>query len=442
MIPSGYQDRFAYHFTALHNLKDILKYGLLSTNLKDQKGLPHLNIANSDIQLRRSEMPVTCGPKGFVHDYVPFYFTKRSPMLKSVLKSKNIDQNHIIYFAISISQLLEANTVFTSSSANRNAPPDFYSDPKDLDKLDWNTIDSPKWSYPDELRYAKQAEMLVHGSVPLSSISHIIVWDEHVKEFVGPRIRKHAAGLSVECAFDAHFKHHYFNYPYNVRVSAFTGPISLRKKVKKNIDAVLELGCVNPMYESLDEAIQEIKTNFTCIQELKGIEGLKTDNEMHHEDVGAHTRSVVECVRERLSRYDFTPHEENIIIFSAYLHDIGKGPKSRWPDGIQKVDTEHPVKSLPMLKRILTEDVGGLTADDIRRIHMLVVYDDLFGEIVAKGRDKQQLFEIIENKDDVRMLFIIGLSDMKAINPVLISKNIEKLKELRRQAFEYLENRS
>ncbi|MGQ7112742.1 DarT ssDNA thymidine ADP-ribosyltransferase family protein, partial [Escherichia sp. TWPC-MK] len=35
-------------------------------------------------QHRRSEMRVTCGPGGVVHDYVPFYFTKRSPMLLKV----------------------------------------------------------------------------------------------------------------------------------------------------------------------------------------------------------------------------------------------------------------------------------------------------------------------------------------------------------------------
>ncbi len=49
-------------------------------------------------------------------------------------------------------------------------------------------------------------------------------------------------------------------------------------------------------------------------------------------------------------------------------------------------------KSLPMLKRILIEDFPVLPHDLVRKIIMLVTYDDLLGEIVAKGRDKSQFF--------------------------------------------------
>jgi hypothetical protein len=423
MIPEEHKERFAYHFTAIQNLDDIFKHGLLSTNLKDQMGLQHSNIANADIQNRRSEMPVTCGPKGFVHDYVPFYFTKRSPMLKAVVYSKNIDQYEIVYFAIPISQLLQANTVFTDTAANRNSHPEFYSNPK------------------GKLKSAKMAEMLVHQSVPLTSISHMVVWDEHAKARVGKILKNNnVRGMRVECAFVEYFKPHYFNYPYNNRISRVTGPKSLKAKVERNVEAVIALGCDEPIFDNLDDVISKIEEDFCCIRELAGIEGLETDNEMHYEDVGRHTRRVVKYVRKRLEKYNLSVHEENLVIFSAYLHDIGKGPKSRWPDGIQKVDIEHPVRSLPMLKRILTEDVGGLTHDDIRRIHMLVVYDDLVGEIVAKGRNKQQLFDIVKNKDDVRMLLIIGMSDMKAIDPKWVSENVQNIRDLRQQAFEYLEN--
>ena len=80
MIPNDLKGRFIYHFTSLNNLESIISEGLLSTNLKIDNGVVHENIANNEIQERRKTMKVTCGPQGVVHDYVPFYFAKRTPM--------------------------------------------------------------------------------------------------------------------------------------------------------------------------------------------------------------------------------------------------------------------------------------------------------------------------------------------------------------------------
>ncbi|MGV2842160.1 DarT ssDNA thymidine ADP-ribosyltransferase family protein, partial [Vibrio cyclitrophicus] len=76
MIPNEFKGRFAYHFTSVNNLQSIISDGLLCTNLKIKHGIVHEDIANNDIQKRRSKMEVTCGPRGVVHDYVPFYFAK------------------------------------------------------------------------------------------------------------------------------------------------------------------------------------------------------------------------------------------------------------------------------------------------------------------------------------------------------------------------------
>jgi len=96
-IPSEHRSRYVYHMTHLENLESILQNELLSTNEKTRLGIKHKNIANHGIQNRRAAMNVTCGPRGTVHDYVPFYFCPREPMLLRLLNSKNLDQQLIIY---------------------------------------------------------------------------------------------------------------------------------------------------------------------------------------------------------------------------------------------------------------------------------------------------------------------------------------------------------
>ena len=92
-IPEEFKGRYLYHFTHIDNLPNILRHGLLSYNEKEARGIKHVSIANAGIQNRRASMVVPCGPGGFVHDYVPFYFCSLSLMLLSVVNAKNVDQH-------------------------------------------------------------------------------------------------------------------------------------------------------------------------------------------------------------------------------------------------------------------------------------------------------------------------------------------------------------
>ena len=77
---------------------------------------------------------------------------------------------------------------------------------------------------------------------------------------------------------------------------------------------------------------------------------------------------------------------------------------------------DHPADAIPMLGRILSEDIETLSADEIRRICMLVAYHDIIGECYEKGRDKQQISDLIDSEDDYDMLVAISVADAKAIN--------------------------
>jgi len=442
MIPNGLKGRYVYHFTAIQNLKSIVSDGLLSTNLKVKAELEHRNIANNEIQQRRKKMPVTCGPRGVVHDYVPFYFSKRTPMLLNIVKSKNIDQTDIIYLAIPIEKVLEKNVVFSDASANTISPPNFFDEADDLRKLNFEVIDSWRWSYEGREKNQKMAELLVHEKIEIRDVSHIVVWNTKYKKVVENILSNNKfVEIKVNTDFYNDFRYHYFyDFKKSGRVNIITGPRRLRLLVLKNIDSICRIKNNSEELPCLKSMLEKISINFCCIKELADIDGLETDNPIHKEDVGKHSRTVKKLVKKDKNFNSYTESEKNILLFSALLHDIGKGPKSRWNDGIQKVDDDHPRKSLPMLKRILSEELSGLTRDDIRRIHILVVFDDLVGDIVARGRDKEQLFKIIENKTDVDLLISLGRSDMGAINPDWVDNNYDKIEDLRKEAYEKLES--
>lgn len=52
---------------------------------------------------------------------------------------------------------------------------------------------------------------------------------------------------------------------------------------------------------------------------------------------------------------------------------------------------DHPADAIPMLKRILTEEIESVSDDEIRRLCMLVVYHDIIGDCLLKERESSKL---------------------------------------------------
>lgn len=187
-IPVKYRDRFIYHFTHVENLENIIRSGFVA---KNHPGFPKRvrSVAADSIQARRSSMPVPCGPGGVVHDYVPLYFGAMSPMLLGVIKAGEVEQRDILYFEFPINLVARSGVVFTDASANTNAAPNFFHDESDLDRLDWELIDSRAWGEPDDdKRHRRMAEILVYRQLPLAEASRCVVLDESVKAQLDRRL--------------------------------------------------------------------------------------------------------------------------------------------------------------------------------------------------------------------------------------------------------------
>ena len=419
-IPPEHKGRFMYQFTHLQNLPTILQHGLLSYNEKAARGIGHISIAEESIQARRARMTVPCGPGGVIHDYVPFYFCSRSSMLLAVVNAKNVDQEFLIYLAVPIDILERPECVFTSASANTEVPPIFYSDVSRLVELDWRSIDAPQWSMPsDKEKQARMAEGMVHRSLAVTEISHIIVWSDAIKKMVERQYT--AAGLVAPKTESEKVQRRHFYYTrFNERnkSSIVTGPMILLVRYETTLEAIrtgrAESPPESPQFKGVVDAVEKLKANFALLPELTAIETLETDNKEHCQSVGDHTKQVVAKLLALDSYQTLGDREKSIAILSAYLHDIGKG-KSPRSNGKQKADPDHPARGLRLLVRILTEEFVELSAEDVRQIAMLVCYHDLIGDVIGKGRDRNQILEIVKWPNDFDMLAALCLADVSSL---------------------------
>lgn len=135
--------------------------------------IEHVSIAYESVQGKRARTNVPCGPGGCLHDYVPFYFAPRSPMLYAIHKGlvECPDGQNGLACIVSTTELILAASLgyaFTDGHGIM-ALTNFYDDLSHLDRIDWAVMRSRYWNdtadHPDRKR-RRQAEFLVHKFVP------------------------------------------------------------------------------------------------------------------------------------------------------------------------------------------------------------------------------------------------------------------------------------
>lgn len=175
-----------YHITHVDNLPGLMARGaLLSDTLIRQLGLAPRNIAYGNIKARRAATAVTLPPHGMVSDYVPFYFCPRSPMLYAVhggqVSGYEGGQANVVHLVAEAEALVASGAICVHTEGHAAMQPiAFHPGCEGLSRLDWPLIRSGSWgNTPDDgdRKRRKQAEFLVHGSVPWTAISHVGVID-------------------------------------------------------------------------------------------------------------------------------------------------------------------------------------------------------------------------------------------------------------------------
>ena len=146
-----------YHITHVDNLPGIIADGGLRccADLR-QSGVGYRNIAYTHIQDRRARTHVPSGPRGVLHDYVPFYFAPRSPMLYTISRGNVATyaegQQPVVYMVSTVQAVHAAGLgfVFTDGHATIMTSA-FYDDSVHLDQIDWTLMRSRYWNDTDSV---------------------------------------------------------------------------------------------------------------------------------------------------------------------------------------------------------------------------------------------------------------------------------------------------
>ena len=197
-----------YHITPINNLSSILNLGGLVANsrLKQEK-INYQDISYEHIQDRRGRTPVPCGAGGYLHDYVPFYFAPRSPMLYTINRGNVLNyqggQNLVIYLVADINTI-EAEGLdfaFTDGHAAMDYT-SFFTDLEDLEyEIDWDIMEEKYWSNTDDdpdRKRRRQAEFLVHHFFPWHLIREIGVMNTKIQIKVREILQKFNKQTPVE----------------------------------------------------------------------------------------------------------------------------------------------------------------------------------------------------------------------------------------------------
>jgi len=171
-----------YHITPIDNLRLILEAGgMWAKRVLDQEDTGYTNMAHQSIQDRRANTSVPCIPGGILHDYVPFYFAPRSPMLYTISRGNVVGftdgQVSVVNIESTAQSVNNAGLRFVFSDGHGiMAFTEFFSDLADLDKIDWDIMSTNYWADTNDdmdRKRRRQAEFLVYERFPVNLILKI-----------------------------------------------------------------------------------------------------------------------------------------------------------------------------------------------------------------------------------------------------------------------------
>lgn len=152
------------------------------------------SIHDEDVQAKRKDRAIPCGPRGNARDYVPFYLGPRSPMLLQLHTGQVAGyaekQDPIVYVTSTVERVLEAGLPFVFSDGHGLARfTNWYDDPARLDDgVDWQAAYAIQWNDTAkdmDRQRRKQAEFLIHRFAPWELVEQIAV----VSEATARRVR-------------------------------------------------------------------------------------------------------------------------------------------------------------------------------------------------------------------------------------------------------------
>jgi len=181
-----------YHITHVENLASIASSGgINSCRLLRSSDANYTDVAHQSIQDRRNVVVVPCAQGGTLHDYVPFYFAPRSPMLYTISRGNVAscpDQTAILHLVTSVQLVAESGRPFAFTDGHGiMVLTEFFDDLTMLPRIDWPLMEARYWfdtAEDSDRKRRRQAEFLVHERCPWDIIQEIGVQNRSMESRV------------------------------------------------------------------------------------------------------------------------------------------------------------------------------------------------------------------------------------------------------------------
>lgn len=193
------------------NLPWILEHGLHCANSK-LKAVKYVNIGNIALIDKRNHRDVPIEPFGKLSDYVPFYFTPFSVMMKNIQSGRGVQQRNNEDIVILVSSLphlqnLGLRFVFTNAHAYPSWT-EYFDQLNDLTKIDWKILQHRDFKRDEDdpqkmERY--QAEALIYSFVPVEGILGMICYTDEVRLSIEEELQKRKLTLPIHTRKEWYF---------------------------------------------------------------------------------------------------------------------------------------------------------------------------------------------------------------------------------------------
>ena len=186
------------------NLPWVLDNGLHCGNSPTKA--PHwVNIGNPELIDKRARHPVPLPPGGFLNDYVPFYFTPFSVMMRNIhtgwggVTQRLNEEILILVSSLHRVEALGLPYLFTDSHAYYQWA-NYYKQLSDLGKVDWPLLQSRdfKRDPEDPAKFERyQAEVLIHQHCPVAGLLGVVCYTDAVKMDIEQALAQRGLNLPV-----------------------------------------------------------------------------------------------------------------------------------------------------------------------------------------------------------------------------------------------------
>lgn len=182
---------YLYRMTHIQNISHILDYGI--THSASANANPNfISIGDGSLIDSRNKFLLSNG-RG-LGEYIPFYFSYRTPMLYVMQKGFNMvpptPAEKIVYCVSTVQKILNLHLdfLFTDGHAIDKFSSQFtIADIQNIDTiLDHNAINAKYWKDENDLdmKRRKEAEFLVLGDISTDAILGYLVYNENAKDTI------------------------------------------------------------------------------------------------------------------------------------------------------------------------------------------------------------------------------------------------------------------